>query len=116
MVYREEVVHSLGTGSPGFRMSSLLSKLNPIPRLPEFTGPYKVGTVDIEIPICELASPAPAPDNATEIETIQFRVFYPCDSSATGKRITWLPAPQRDYLSAYIKFLGVGALLAEAAS
>ncbi|KAI2643167.1 phospholipase A2 [Xylaria nigripes] len=98
------------------RWGSLLSKLNPIPRFPEFTGPYKVGTVDIEIPVKELDSPAPAPEGAAEIETIQFRIFYPCDSSAHGKRITWLPSPQRDYLSAYIKFLGVGAVLAEAAS
>ncbi|KAI0546679.1 phospholipase A2 [Xylaria curta] len=97
-------------------MSSLLSKLNPVPRFPEFTGPYKVGTVDVEIPVCELESPAPTPDNAADLETVQFRVFYPCDPNASGKRITWLPAPQRDYLSAYIKFLGVGAFLAEAAS
>ncbi|KAI0865108.1 phospholipase A2 [Xylaria cubensis] len=97
-------------------MTSLLSKLNPVPRFPEFTGPYKVGTVDVEIPVCELESPAPTPDNAADLETVQFRVFYPCDPHATGKRITWLPAPQRDYLSAYIKFLGVGAFLAEAAS
>ncbi|KAI0536587.1 phospholipase A2 [Xylaria digitata] len=103
-------------GESSDRWSSLLSKLNPVPRFPEFTGPYKVGTVDIEIPVCDLESPAPAPENAAEIETIQFRVFYPCDSNATGKRITWLPAPQRDYLSAYIKFLGVGAFLAQAAS
>ncbi|TGJ85776.1 hypothetical protein E0Z10_g2971 [Xylaria hypoxylon] len=103
-------------GESSDRWGSLLSKLNPVPRFPEFTGPYKVGTVDIEIPICELESPVQAPDNAAEIETIQFRVFYPCDSGATGKRITWLPAPQRDYLSAYIKFLGVGAFFAEAAS
>ncbi|KAI0805759.1 phospholipase A2 [Xylaria sp. FL0064] len=97
-------------------MTSILSKLSPIPRFPEFTGPYKVGTVDVEIPVCELESPAPAPENAAEIETIQFRIFYPCDANATGKRISWLPAPQRDYVSAYIKFLGLNALLAEAAS
>ncbi|KAI1425841.1 phospholipase A2 [Xylaria sp. FL1777] len=103
-------------GESSDRWGSILSKLSPVPRFPEFTGPYKVGTVDVEIPVCELESPAPAPDNATGIETIQFRIFYPCESSATGKRIAWLPAPQRDYLSAYIKFLGVGALLAEAAS
>lgn len=100
----------------GGGLGSLLSKLNPIPRFPEFTGPYKVGTVDVEIPVCELEAPAPAPDNAADIETIQFRIFYPCDSGATGKRITWLPAPQRDYLSAYIKFLGVGGFIAGAAS
>ncbi|KAI1182111.1 phospholipase A2 [Nemania serpens] len=105
-----------GEGESSDRWSVLLSKLSPVPRFPEFTGPYKVGTVDVEVPVCELESPAPAPDNAADIETVQFRIFYPCDPSATGKRITWLPAPQRDYLSAYIKFLGVGAVLAEAAS
>ncbi|KAI1125875.1 phospholipase A2 [Nemania abortiva] len=103
-------------GESSDRWSSILSKLNPVPRFPEFTGPYKVGTVDVEIPVCELESPAPTPDNAVDIETIQFRVFYPCDPNANGKRITWLPAPQRDYLSAYIKFLGVGSFIAEAAS
>ncbi|KAI0443888.1 phospholipase A2 [Xylaria telfairii] len=98
-------------------MVSLLSKLNPVPRFPDFTGPYKVGTIDVEIPVCELESPAPTPDNAADILTVQFRIFYPCDPNAVaGKRITWLPAPQRDYLSAYIKFLGVGAFLAGAAS
>ncbi|KAI1753561.1 phospholipase A2 [Xylaria castorea] len=97
-------------------MTSLLSKLNPIPRFPEFTGPYKVGTVDVEIPVGELESPGPTPDNAADLETVQFRIFYPSDPNASGKRITWLPAPQRDYLSAYIKFLGVGSFLAEAAS
>ncbi|KAI1199963.1 phospholipase A2 [Nemania serpens] len=105
-----------GEGESSDRWSSLLSKLSPVPRFPEFTGPYKVGTVDVEVPVCELESPAPTPDNAADIETVQFRIFYPCDPSATGKRITWLPAPQRDYLSAYIKFLGVGTVLAEAAS
>ncbi|GAP83954.2 putative platelet-activating factor acetylhydrolase [Rosellinia necatrix] len=103
-------------GESSDRWGHLLSKLNPVPRFPEFTGPYKVGTVDVEIPVCELEAPTPAPDNAADIETIQFRIFYPCDPAATGKRITWLPAPQRDYLSAYIKFLGVGSFLAEAAS
>jgi platelet-activating factor acetylhydrolase len=98
------------------KWSSFLSWLSPVPRFPEYTGPYKVGTVDVEIPVCELDSPAPAPDNAANIETVQFRIFYPCEPNATGKRITWLPAPQRDHLAAYIKFLGVGPLVASAAS
>jgi len=98
------------------KWSSFFSRLNPVPRFPEYTGPYKVGTVDVEIPVSELESPAPAPDNAAGILTVQFRIFYPCEPNATGKRISWLPSPQRDHLSAYIKFLGVGPLLAEAAS
>ncbi|RYP63428.1 hypothetical protein DL771_009281 [Monosporascus sp. 5C6A] len=98
------------------KVASYLSRLNPIPRFPEYTGPYKVGTVDVEIPISELESPAPAPANASEIETVQFRIFYPAPPDSQGKRITWLPAPQRDHLSAYIKFLGVGPFWAQAAS
>ncbi|KAI2781762.1 phospholipase A2 [Daldinia loculata] len=98
------------------KWSSLLSRLNPIPGFAEYTGPYKVGTVDVEIPVSELESPAPAPSNAADIETIQFRIFYPAHPDSQGKRITWLPAPQREHLSAYIQFLGIGQLLAEAIS
>ncbi|KAI1084219.1 phospholipase A2 [Whalleya microplaca] len=100
------------------KLSSLLSRLNPVPGFAEYTGPYKVGTVDVEIPVSELDSPAPAPASAIEagIETVQFRIFYPTTPDAQGKRITWLPAPQRDHLSAYIQFLGVGTLVAHAVS
>lgn len=95
--------------------ASYWSKLNPVPGFAEYTGPYKVGTVDIEIPVDELESPAPAPEGC-DIETVQFRIFYPCQPDSRGRKITWLPAPQRQHLSAYIKFLGVGSLVAEAAS
>ncbi|KAI1482958.1 phospholipase A2 [Daldinia eschscholtzii] len=98
------------------KWSSLLWRLNPIPGFSEYTGPYKVGTVDVEIPVSELKSPAPAPSNAADIETVQFRIFYPAHPDSQGKRITWLPAPQREHLSAYIQFLGIGQLLAEAIS
>ncbi|KAI1370884.1 phospholipase A2 [Hypoxylon crocopeplum] len=98
------------------KWSSLLARLNPVPGFTEYTGPYKVGTVDVEIPVSELNSPAPTPDNATDIETIQFRIFYPTLPDAQGKSITWLPAPQREHLSAYIQFLGIRPLVAEAIS
>lgn len=98
------------------KFASYLSRLNPIPTLPEYTGPYGVGTVDVEIPTADLESPGPAPPEAADIETIQFRVFYPTLPGAEGQRITWLPAPQRDHLSAYIKFLGIGTFWAQAAS
>ncbi|KAI1843984.1 hypothetical protein JX266_009850 [Neoarthrinium moseri] len=95
--------------------ASYLNKLNPVPGFSEYSGPYKVGTVDVEIPVAELESPAPAPDGV-DIETVQFRIFYPAQPDSKGKKITWLPAPQRNHLSAYIKFLGVGTLVAEAVS
>ncbi|OTB05191.1 hypothetical protein M426DRAFT_319998 [Hypoxylon sp. CI-4A] len=95
------------------RWSSLLSRLNPVPGFEDFTGPYKVGTVDIEIPVTELESPAPAPENTEDIETVQFRIFYPTGQDAQGKKITWLPAPQREYLCAYIQFLNISPMLAQ---
>ncbi|KAK8054686.1 platelet-activating factor acetylhydrolase [Apiospora phragmitis] len=96
--------------------ASYLSKLNPVPGFDEYSGPYKVGTIDVEIPITELESPAPAPANPEHIETVQFRIFYPAQPESTGKRITWLPAPQRDHLTAYMQFLGIGSLVAQAVS
>ncbi len=98
------------------KVASYLSRLNPVPAFPEYTGPYKVGTVDIEIPVSELESPSPAPDNATGIHTVQFRIFYPATPDSQGKRISWLPAPQRSHVSAYTKFLGIGPILAEVVS
>lgn len=95
--------------------ASYLSKLNPVPVFPEFSGPYQVGTVDVEIPIDELESPAPAP-KGTNIETVQFRIFYPIQPDTKGKKITWLPAPQRHHMAGYVKFLGAGPLLADAVS
>jgi platelet-activating factor acetylhydrolase len=86
-----------------------------VPSFPEYTGPYTVGTIDVEIPVAELEAPSPAPDDS--IPTVQFRIFYPCeaDSNAT-KGITWLPLPQRAHVSAYTKFMGASSRLAEVIS
>lgn len=98
------------------KLSSYLSKLNPIPGFPEYTGPYKVGTVDVEIPISELESPSPTPEGAEHIHTVLFRVYYPATPDTNGKRITWLPAPQRLHVSAYTQFLGIGPMVASVLS
>lgn len=95
------------------KLASYLSRLSPVPAFPEYTGPYKVGTVDIEIPVSELESPVPVPEGASDINTVQFRMFYPAVSASSEKRIGWLPTPQRQHLSAYTKFLGIGPMLAE---
>lgn len=94
-------------------MASYFKKVNPIPTLPEYTGPYKVGTVDVELPVSDLNSPSDVPSNARDIPTVQFRVFYPAQPDSKGKRISWLPAPQRSQISAYTKFLGIGSVAAE---
>ncbi|KAL2019644.1 hypothetical protein VTK56DRAFT_9459 [Thermocarpiscus australiensis] len=93
-------------------MASLISCLNPVPVLPEYTGPYKVGTVDVEIPISELVPPSPTPEGAADVHTVLFRIFYPASPDSKGKRISWLPAPQRLHISAYWQFLGIAPTLA----
>ncbi|EKD19445.1 uncharacterized protein L3040_002676 [Drepanopeziza brunnea f. sp. 'multigermtubi'] len=95
-------------------MTSYLSRLSPVPGFPEYTGPYKVGTIDVEIPVTELESPSPAPVN--HISTVQYRIFYPCEPDASGKPVSWIPNPQQGYISAYTRFLGAGSKLAEVIS
>jgi platelet-activating factor acetylhydrolase len=89
-----------------------LNRLNPTPAFPAHTGPYKVGTVDVEIPTSELASPsANAPP--AELPTVAFRVFYPCRQDSNEKAAKWIPSPQREYLSAYAKFMGANSAFAK---
>jgi platelet-activating factor acetylhydrolase len=93
-----------------------LSRLSPVPAFPEYSGLYKVGTVDVEIPVSELEAPSPAPGTAKNIHTVQFRIFYPAPADTKEKQIPWLPAPQRLTVSAYTQFLGVGPMLASVLS
>jgi platelet-activating factor acetylhydrolase len=93
-------------------MASYLKSLSPVPSFPEYTGPHKVGTIDVEIPVSELDGPSPPPEDAAD--TVLFRVFYPCEvESKTSKHISWFPSPQRGHVSAYTRFLGAGSRLAE---
>lgn len=85
--------------------------LNPTPQFPDYTGPYKVGTIDVEIPISELESPSTfVPDSAENLKTVLFRIWYPCvdEQGKKHEKITWLPQPQREHISAYSRFLGAG--------
>ncbi len=97
-------------------MASFAAGLSPVPSFPEYTGPYKVGTVDVEIPVSELVSPSPAPAGASDIPTVLFRIFYPATPESRGKRVPWLPAPQRPHIAAYVQFLGAGSGLASVLS
>ncbi|KAI4140916.1 MAG: hypothetical protein L6R39_005604 [Caloplaca ligustica] len=91
-------------------MVSFLSQLNPTPGFPPYTGPYKVGSTNVEIPAAELPSPSPTPDSS--ISTVSFRIFYPSEPTAKhAKPIYWLPDPQQDYLNAYVRFLGASPRL-----
>jgi hypothetical protein len=93
-------------------MTSYLSRLSPVPAFPSYTGPHKVGTIDVEFPVSELESPSPTPEEAEGLSTVQYRIFYPCEPDVTGKGVNWIPAPQRGYVSAYTRFLGAGSMLA----
>ena len=98
------------------KLRSYLSRLSPIPGFPEYSGPYKVGSIDVEIPVSVLDSPSPAPDAAADIHTIQFRIFYPATPDSKGSPIPWLPAPQRLNVASYTQFLGISPRLASVLS
>ncbi|CAI4212622.1 unnamed protein product [Parascedosporium putredinis] len=63
----------------------MLGSLSPVPSFPDYTGPYRVGTVDVEIPIDELYSPSPRPAGAEHVSTVAMRIFYPASLESTGK-------------------------------
>ncbi|KAJ6438234.1 platelet-activating factor acetylhydrolase precursor [Purpureocillium lavendulum] len=95
------------------KLAAYLARMSPVPAFPEYTGPYKVGTVDVEIPVADLNAASAAPEGTADIPTVQFRVFYPAVPESDEKRISWLPNPQRHHVSAYTKFVGVGSTLAD---
>lgn len=90
-------------------MSSLRSRLNPVPSFPAYTGPYNVGTQELEIPISDLPTSNPPPD--ANVTTVSFRIFYPCEPTKP-KSVYWLPSPQGEYFRAYARFLSAGPRLA----
>lgn len=90
---------------------SFLNKLNPTPAFPAYTGPYKVGSVDVEVPTSDLENPsADAPPS--DVPTVAFRIFYPCRQDSEQKTVRWIPSPQREYISAYARFLGANSAFA----
>lgn len=89
------------------------SSLSPVNSFPDYHGPYDVGTVDVEIPVAELPEVSVSPEDA--VETIAFRIFYPCEKPGKGdthRPVRWIPQPQRETVNAFAKFLGAGNKLA----
>ncbi|KAF3032057.1 hypothetical protein E8E12_001807 [Didymella heteroderae] len=88
-----------------------LKNINPTPAFPAYTGPHKVGSIDVEIPTSELENPS---DDAppADIPTVAFRVFYPCRQDSEQKAVRWIPSPQREYVAAYARFLGANSAFA----
>jgi platelet-activating factor acetylhydrolase len=103
---------------------------NPLPTIPSFPpypGPHRVGTAEYEIPISDLSSPAErSGGDDCPISTISFRVFYPAASKEEGegeglkrkkgKPVYWIPDPQREFVGAYARFLGVNWAVSRIAS
>jgi platelet-activating factor acetylhydrolase len=85
--------------------------MNPTPAFPAHTGPYKVGSVDIEIPTSELENPSTGSLHDV-LPTVAFRVFYPATQESNEKEVRWIPSPQREYISAYARFLGANSAFA----
>ncbi|KAI2474471.1 platelet-activating factor acetylhydrolase [Pyrenophora tritici-repentis] len=41
-----------------------------------------------------------------DLPTVAFRIFYPCKQDSNEKAVKWIPNSQREYVSAYARFLG----------
>ncbi|KAL5424103.1 hypothetical protein PMIN04_003426 [Paraphaeosphaeria minitans] len=91
---------------------TFLDKINPTPSFPSFTGPYKVGSVDVEIPTSQLENSGRSDSPSTNLSTVSFRVFYPARPESDQKGVRWIPSPQKEVVSSYAKFLGAGNAMA----
>lgn len=90
-------------------------------RLPGYTGPYRVGAVDVEYP---LETPRRVSDvrfkseldggYAFEVETVLFTLYYPTSHSARGSsadKYYWFPKPVSATAKGYARFLGMDNFL-----
>jgi len=85
--------------------------------LPAYSGPYSVGTMEIEIPVRSPRAFSHIKRNhnhALRIDTVLFSMYYPCElegysKSGGGKpsRATWLPRPRVLTCKGYAKFLSL---------
>lgn len=96
-------------------MVAVLSHLSPIPKFPEYTGPYPVGTVDVEIPVTDISPSQHTSPPGSAIPTIALRIFYPCSPPKHSARpVRWIQSPQRSIVSSYGRFLGAGSVFSNA--
>ena len=73
------------------------------PSLPNYPGPYEVGSIELEIPISE---PRKFDLLQTKAETILVRFFYPTNNQSLSKgavQPAWLPSPGLEYAKGYAK-------------
>lgn len=96
-------------------MPSVLSRF--ASSFPAYTGPYPVGTIDVELPVADLPQSFATPNPDPSITTISFRVYYPCVEPAEGTKqqpAYWIPHPQDGHVQHFAKFLGAGEALSRA--
>lgn len=82
-----------------------------VPGFPAYSG-HPVGSCDVELAVADLTAPSSAPEGS-EIGTVAFRIFYPCEPTSNSRPIRWLPGPQKASLAAYAKFIGANNLVAQ---
>lgn len=78
----------------------------PTPYFPSYSGPYTVGTFDLEVPSADVLPSAQSHEDIPE--TVSCRVFYPAENQKThhARPVYWIQSPQRGIVSAYGQFLG----------
>jgi platelet-activating factor acetylhydrolase len=85
--------------------------------LPQHTGPYAVGTVDIEVPVSPPRTIHPARfkgtnEKAFELQTVLFTLYYPASyaaaTSSHAMRHTWIPEPLSLRARGYAKAAHIG--------
>lgn len=90
-------------------------------RLPGYTGPYRVGAVDVEYPLetprrvsdARFKSKSDG-DYAFEVETVLFTLYYPTSHKArrsTPEKYYWFPKPVSATAKGYARFLGMDNFL-----
>lgn len=87
--------------------------------LPAYSGPYSVGTMEIELPVRQprtFSKIKRGELHALRMDTVLFSIYYPCDTSSFAKhgnkpsRATWLPRPRVKSSHGYAKFLNIPLL------
>lgn len=90
-------------------------------RLPGYTGPYRVGAVDVEYPLetprrvsdAKFKSKSDG-DYAFEVETVLFTLYYPTSHKARSSapdKYYWFPKPVSATAKGYARFLGMDNFL-----
>ncbi|KAI1210774.1 PAF acetylhydrolase [Annulohypoxylon truncatum] len=83
--------------------------------LPEYSGPYPVGAVDVEVPLAsprvvDTARLKGSKEKAFEIETVLFTIYYPAAQNAVSQKPKhyWISKPISATTAGYAKFAHIG--------